>query len=75
MDEDNLKRILVDAGCLMENIERILKNFEAGHRDDMLKLIKKERTRAMDEYHESGRKVDRMDFVIRNLEKEMKRKA
>ena len=44
--------------------------FDAGL-NDTLKLMKKERCRAMDEYHESGRKVDCMDFVLRNINNEI----
>jgi hypothetical protein len=36
--------------------------------------MKKERCRAMDEYHESGRKVDCMDFVLRNINNEINKK-
>ena len=34
--------------------------------------MKKDRCRLMDELHESGRKVDCLDFLIRSTEKEMK---
>ena len=36
--------------------------------------LKKERCRAMDEYHESGRRVDCMDYILRTIENEMKQK-
>ena len=37
-----------------------------------LHLMKKDRCRLMDELHESGRKVDLLDVLIRVTEKEMK---
>ncbi|MCR5482259.1 MAG: hypothetical protein K6F52_05630 [Clostridia bacterium] len=75
MDKECLRRCLSDAGCCDEVTEIIIERLESGNKDDMLRLIKKERCRAMAEYHEIGRKVDCMDFALRNLEKEMKEKG
>lgn len=38
---------------------------------DALQKMKKDRCRRMDERHESGRKVDHLDFLIRQTEKEL----
>ncbi len=72
MDKECLRQCLSDAGCQVEVTGSIMERLQSGNMDDMLRLIKKERCRAMDEYHESGRKVDCMDFAIRNLEREIK---
>ena len=45
---------------------------EAGNMEDALRIMKKDRCRLMDELHESGRKVDCLDFLIRTAEKEIK---
>ena len=37
-----------------------------------LMMMRKDRCRLMDELHESGRKVDCLDYLIRTTEKEMK---
>ena len=71
MDKEYLKQSLSDAGCCNEATDTILEKFESGSIDEMVRLLKKERCRAMDEYHESGRKVDCMDFVLRNLNNEI----
>ncbi len=47
--------------------------YEAGNMDGALQMMKKDRCRLMDELHESGRKVDCLDILIRTTEKEMKR--
>ena len=74
MDKEYLKQSLSDAGCCNEAIDSILERFESGSIDEMVRLLKKERCRAMDEYHESGRKVDCMDFMLRKIENEMKQR-
>ena len=45
---------------------------EAGNMEGAIWIMKKDRGRLMDELHESGRKVDCLDFLIRTTEKEMK---
>ena len=39
---------------------------------DAIRLMRKDRCRLMEEMHECGRKVDRLDLLIRLTEKEMK---
>lgn len=75
MDKEHLRQCLLDAGCRDEIAECILREFESGKLNDTLKLMKKERCRAMDEYHESVRKVDCMDFVLRNLNSEISKNS
>ena len=63
---------LSDAGCSAETAERIGTLYEAGSYDEMLRRMKVQRCVLVDEMHESQRKVDRMDFLIRDQEKRMK---
>ncbi len=74
MDKEYLKKSLFDAGCNEEVADLVLERFESGSMDETVRLLKKERCRAMDEYHESGRKVDCMDFMLRKIENEMKQR-
>ncbi|MBR3646507.1 MAG: hypothetical protein IKN54_08805 [Lachnospiraceae bacterium] len=71
MDREKLKQSLLEAGCCDDISRCIVERFESGNTDEAIRLMKKERCRAMDEYHESGKKVDCMDFLLRNLKKEM----
>ena len=74
MDKEYLKQTLSDSGCSDEMADSILERFKSGSIDEMVRLLKKERCRAMDEYHECGRKVDCVDFMLRRIENEMKQK-
>ncbi|MCR4610302.1 MAG: hypothetical protein K5644_00230 [Lachnospiraceae bacterium] len=72
MDKERLKQYLQDAGCSSNSVSCIIERLETDDLNGMMLLMKKERCRALDEFHESGRKVDCMDFILRNFEKENK---
>lgn len=72
MDLKRLKQTLSDAGCCNETSEDIIRMCESGNMVGALQMMRKDRCRLMDELHESGRKVDCLDFLIRTTEKAMK---
>ena len=72
MDYMRMKQNLSDAGCCDSVIKEIVGLSESGRMTEALRMMKKARCQALDELHESGRKVDLLDFLIRNTEKEMK---
>ena len=70
--KEQLIQGLSDAGCNTEASERICKLYEAGNYDEMLRLMKVQRCALVEKMHESQRKVDRMDFLIRKQERQIK---
>ena len=72
----NLKEQLIqglsDAGCSAETAKRIGSLYEAGSFSEVLHQMKLQRCLLVSEMHESQRRVDRMDFLIRDQEKQMK---
>ena len=70
--KEQLIQGLSDAGCSTEAAERIGILYEAGSYDEVLRQMKVQRCVLVDKMHESQRRVDRMDFLIRNQEKQMK---
>ena len=72
----NLKEQLIqglsDAGSSAETAKRIGSLYEAGSFNEVLHQMKLQRCVLIDEMHESQRRVDRMDFLIRDQEKQMK---
>ena len=62
---------LADAGCTKHDAEIAEELFKNGQTDDLVLFLKKRRCKLMDEMHESQRKVDRMDYLIRRAEKEL----
>ncbi len=71
MEQERLIKNLADAGCTGEMARKIMRFCGGGNLKEALLLMKKDRCRLMDELHETGRKVDCMDFLIRSTEKEM----
>ena len=72
MDTGNIRQNLTDAGCSSKDIEEILLQVENGNMEDALHGMKKARCKRMDEMHECARKVDCLDYLIRNTEKQLK---
>ena len=72
MDErkDRLLTGLADAGCRQAEIREAERLLEAGDAAQLKKFMRKCRCSLVDEMHESQRKVDRIDLIIRRAEKE-----
>lgn len=70
--KEQLIQGLSDAGCTMDAAEQIGSLYETGSYREMLHQMKVQRCTLIEQMHESQRKVDRMDFLIRNQEKQMK---
>ena len=71
MNINDLKTSLTDTDCTEQTKEYILHAYRNGQTVAALKRIKMDRCRLMDELHDTGRKVDIMDCLIRKLEKEL----
>ena len=72
MDDVRMKQNLYDAGCDEAVTAEILELYQQGRIREALLKMKKDRCRLMDQLHESGRKVDCMDYLIRKTEKELR---
>ena len=60
---------LADVGCTKHDAEIAGELFKNGQTDELIQFLKKCRCSLMDEMHESQRKVDCMDFLIRRAER------
>ena len=70
--ENAVKRNLLDAGCSNESADYVDRLYQAGRISDALHEMKVIRCDLMDELHQSQRRVDCLDYLIRQTEKEMK---
>ena len=61
---------LTDSGCSAEGTRRAKALYEAGDMDGLVKYLRKCRCDLVEEMHDSQRKVDRMDYMIRQIQKE-----
>ena len=66
---------LLDAGCNDESAAFVNQLVQAGRLSDALHEMKVIRCDLMDELHQSQRKVDCLDYLIRQTEKEIRSTA
>ena len=71
MNTEHIKQNLSDAGCRDELITEIMTLCEGGHVREAMQKMKSDRCRLIDELHECGKKIDRLDYLIRQTEKEV----
>ena len=65
---EELEKILTnlsDAGCGSEELQKAKQLYEAGDTEALVRYFRKCRCSRMDELHESQRKVDCLDYLIR----------
>ena len=70
--ENALIRNLLDAGCSDSCAASVARLVQAGRLSDALREMKVIRCDLMDELHQSQRRVDCLDYLIRQTEKEIK---
>ena len=61
---------LTENGCHSEGVSRAKALYEAGDMDALIKHLRKCRCYLVEEMHDSQKKVDRMDYLIRQAQKE-----
>ena len=70
MDTVKILENLSDMGCDDKQIYFMKKMYKEGDTDTLLRDLRKCRCHLMDELHDSQKKVDNMDFLIRQIQKE-----
>ena len=67
-------RLLIDtlseADCSRREREQAQSLYESGQTEDLIRYLKKCRCKLVEEMHKSQRRVDHMDHLIRQAEKE-----
>ena len=66
---EKILRNLEDAGCGGEEIEKAKQLYETGNTEALIRHFRKCRCSRMEELHESQRKVDCLDYLIRQTRK------
>lgn len=62
---------MTDAGCTKEEIKRAVCFLEAGSMIKLTRFLRQCRCSLMEQMHESQKRVDRMDYLIRQSKKLM----
>ena len=66
---DQIRTAMCDAGCSEAEIADALRECRTGDPADLLHQLRKCRCLRMEELHESQRRVDRLDYLIRQTQK------
>ena len=69
---DKILNNLSDAGCGSEELQKAKQLYEAGDAQALIRYFRKCRCSRMEELHETQRKVDCLDFLIRQTAKTKK---
>ena len=70
MDLKTMIDSLPDIGCSSEQAKKARMLYDSGQKAELIRYLKCCRCGLVDEMHESQRKVDRIDYLIRKAEKE-----
>lgn len=65
----DLRSVLAECGCDAEVVERCVACARAGRYGDEARLLARERRTRLDDLHAAQRRVDRLDYVMRALER------
>ena len=66
---EQIQLTLHDAGCTEDEIRNAIRMYQAEGADALLRQLRKCRCSRMEELHESQRRVDRLDYLIRQTQK------
>ena len=72
---ENLATGLLDAGCGQGAVEKAKRLLKAGNMEDLIRHLRLCRCELMEDLHKSQKRVDRMDYLIRQTEKTITMKA
>ena len=71
---ETMKSFLADTAVRQELIERAMQLYQTGQEAELVRFLKLQRCDMVEEMHECQRKVDRIDYLIRQTIKNNHRK-
>jgi len=69
--EKDLTACLTDAGFSGQAISEAVRLCEAGQKEELVRFLRVRRCDLIEELHESQKKIDRFDYMIRQTEKQI----
>ena len=71
---ETLKSFLTDIGVRQELIERAMQLYQSGQEAELVRFLKLQRCNMVEDMHECQRKIDRIDYLIRQTKNNNHRK-
>ena len=69
--ENDLASCLSEAGFTKDTVSKAVRLCEAGQKDELVRFLRVKRCDLIEELHESQKKIDRFDYMIRQAEKQI----
>ena len=69
--EKDLAACLSDAGLTDDAVSEAVRLCEAGQKEDLVRYLRVKRCDLIEELHESQKRIDRFDYMIRQTEKQI----
>jgi transcription initiation factor TFIIIB Brf1 subunit/transcription initiation factor TFIIB len=71
---ETLKTCLSDTGVRQDLIEQAMQLYRSGQEDELVRFLKMQRCEMVEDMHKCQRKLDRIDFLIRQTKNNNHRK-
>ena len=71
---ETMKSFLADTGVRQELIERAMQLYQSGQEAELVRFLKLRRCNMVEDMHECQRKIDRIDYLIRQTKNNNHRK-
>lgn len=71
---ETMKSFLADTGVRQELIERAMQLYQSGQEAELVRFLKLQRCNMVEDMHECQRKIDRIDYLIRQTKNHNHRK-
>ncbi len=71
---ETMKSFLADTGVQQELIERAMQLYQSGQEAELVRFLKLQRCNMVEDMHECQRKIDRIDYLIRQTKNHNHRK-
>lgn len=71
---ETMKSFLADTGVRQELIERAMQLYQSGQEAELVRFLKLQRCNMVEDMHECQRKIDRIDYLIRQTKNNHHRK-
>ena len=71
---ETMKSFLADTGVRQELIERAMQLYQSGQEAELVRFLKLWRCNMVEDMHECQRKIDRIDYLIRQIKNNNHRK-
>lgn len=71
---ETMKSFLADTGVRQELIDRAMQLYQSGQEAELVRFLKLQRCNMVEDMHECQRKIDRIDYLIRQAKNNNHRK-